>query len=284
MMRRWKQNFAAVSLMALVAFSCTRANSALVVHYQFEGDGTDSAGGDNNGVLNGGTTTSAPNLGGSGTQSLPLDGVDDYVSITNGTSIVPGGSKFTLAGFVNLGAFPSGTGTTEFIYFSNPSGGGAARLIMQIRGNGSDGASFSLGGRTQQADGFSRYLANVADVLGVGNTSLALNTTYHLAATVDTTLAPTNAVQLYLNGLPVSNSLQSGSGFSQVPFDNTVGASATVGSTGVPGNYLTGRVDDVRIYDEVLSAAQIRALAVPEPASIALLAIGLGLVALHRRK
>ena len=42
-------------------------------------------------------------------------------------------------------------------------------------------------------------------------------------------------------------------------------------------------IDDVRLYNRVLTPAEILMIAVPEPASLTLLAIPAGLVALRRR-
>jgi hypothetical protein len=263
-------------LAGIVAFANSSSSAQTpVVHYTFEGDATDQAGGDHNGVLNGGVTTSAPNLSlvDGGSQSLLLDGTNDYVSITDGVDIVPGGSTFTLATWINL----AGNGNQDVIYFSNPNGGAAARLIMQIRaasGLGNQNYNITVGGRTLDTDGFSRY---------TGDPQLAPNTTYHVAATIDTTLGGANAVQLYVDGEPVSHTITSGTGYSQNPFDVTTGFSATVGANGGPADFVAGRMDDVRIYTEVLSAPQIRALAIPEPATILLVALG-GIATLVRRR
>jgi hypothetical protein len=275
-MNRLTYLFCSLVLLGMVALVSSPSSAQTpVVHYTFEGDATDLAGGDNNGVLNGGVATSAPNLSkvDGGSQSLLLEGTDDYVSITDGVDIVPGGSTFTLATWINL----TGNANQDVIYFSNPSGGAAARLIMQIRaasGLGNQNYNITVGGRTQQADGFSRYTATP---------QLAPGTTYHVAATIDTSLGGANAVQLYVDGEPVGHTLTSGAGFTQNPFDATTGFSATVGANGAPGDFVVGRMDDVRIYTEVLDARQIRSLAVPEPATIALVALG-GIAAFVRRR
>ena len=263
-----------VVLVGIVAFVSSPSSAQTpVVHYTFEGDATDQAGGDHNGVLNGGVTTSAPNLSlvDGGSQSLLLDGTNDYVSITDGVDIVPGGSTFTLATWINL----AGNGNQDVIYFSNPNGGAAARLIMQIRAGTGVNYNITVGGRTLDTDGFSRYTASP---------QLAPNTTYHVAATIDTTLGGANAVQLYVDGEPVSHTITSGTGYSLNPFSAVTGFSATVGANGDPGAYVAGRMDDVRIYTEALGDSQVRALAVPEPATSVLVVLaGIALAACRRR-
>ena len=49
------------------------------------------------------------------------------------------------------------------------------------------------------------------------------------------------------------------------------------------GRYFLGELDDIRLYDGALSQSQVNALLIPEPATVALLAIG-ALTLLRRRK
>ena len=47
--------------------------------------------------------------------------------------------------------------------------------------------------------------------------------------------------------------------------------------------FFTGFIDDVRLYDNALTAAEVSALVIPEPSSVALTFLGLGLLARRRR-
>ncbi|MCD6393140.1 MAG: LamG domain-containing protein [Planctomycetes bacterium] len=70
------------------------------------------------------------------------------------------------------------------------------------------------------------------------------------------------------------------------PIAQTLSHKFTIGafeSSGAVSKYYTGLIDEVRVYDEALGAADIRAL-VPEPATIALLLTGGGLLIRRRRR
>jgi concanavalin A-like lectin/glucanase superfamily protein/fibronectin type III domain protein len=80
-----------------------------------------------------------------------------------------------------------------------------------------------------------------------GTAALALNTWSHLAATYDGT-----TVRLYVNGVEAGTAAGAGA----------LPASANplrIGGNSVWGEYFKGRIDEVRIYDRALSAAEITA-------------------------
>jgi hypothetical protein len=80
-----------------------------------------------------------------------------------------------------------------------------------------------------------------------GSSSLPMNTWSHLAATYDGT-----AMRLYVNGVLVSNVAQAGS------IQVSTGA-LTIGGDALYGQYFSGRIDEVRVYNRALSAAEIQA-------------------------
>jgi hypothetical protein len=45
-----------------------------------------------------------------------------------------------------------------------------------------------------------------------------------------------------------------------------------------------GLIDEVRIYNRLLSADEVRQLSIPEPTSALLLITGVGMIALHNKK
>jgi hypothetical protein len=89
-----------------------------------------------------------------------------------------------------------------------------------------------------------------------------------------------NFATLYLDGNVVAEGT--------VPFDTPAGTDFVIGR--IPGELgdvrnLVGLVDEVRVYDTVLSASEIRALAsVPEPGTGLLVAIGLLGLEVRRRR
>jgi hypothetical protein len=87
---------------------------------------------------------------------------------------------------------------------------------------------------------------------GSVNVSSTVNANYgqwvHVAGVYDGT-----AVRIYVNGVAQGSEAQTGNitGFSQPLF---------IGADGEPGEFAKGVIDEVRIYPEALSSAQVRAL------------------------
>jgi hypothetical protein len=86
--------------------------------------------------------------------------------------------------------------------------------------------------------------ATVGDMLASG-TSLTANTWTHLAGTYDGT-----TIRLYVNGVQVTSMAHTGA-------IATAGNPLTIGGNTVDGNYFTGVIDEVRVYNKALTAAQI---------------------------
>ena len=80
-----------------------------------------------------------------------------------------------------------------------------------------------------------------------GPTPLPTNAWSHLAGTYDGT-----TLRLYVDGVEVANQSQSG-------LIETSSAALTIGGDFLYGQYFTGLIDEVRIYDRALSAAEIQA-------------------------
>src|SRR5262249_58894639 len=79
-----------------------------------------------------------------------------------------------------------------------------------------------------------------------GASSLPLNTWSHLAATYSS-----GALRLYVNGSQVA----SGTGTGNI---NTSTGALRIGGNNIWGEYFTGRLDEVRIYNRALSQAEIQ--------------------------
>jgi chitodextrinase len=79
-----------------------------------------------------------------------------------------------------------------------------------------------------------------------GTSSLPLNAWTHLAGTYDGT-----TMRLYVNGVQVSSRAQTG------PIQTST-AVLTMGGDALYGQYFAGRIDEVRIYNRALSAAEIQ--------------------------
>ena len=267
------------SLLALV-FSFTAcaasfsSHAALIGYYAFEeGSGTatedDSIGTDADGILKNGATFGAPSPAPGSTFSAEFDGTNDFIDLGNPTKYQNLTGAMTLSAWVYVDSYTaSGRIVTK-------GGNGTNRgwsLNIEFNGGGAPEASFQI--------------ATSASVLATVET-LPLNpmptgTWYHLAGVfTPDSVADANSdgtLAIYVNGV-LANSKTTSAGSQHNSTANVAIGARSDGT--VP---FDGRIDDVRIYDQALSAADIAALAVPEPGAGALLFLALGTLALRRSR
>ena len=166
-----------------------------------------------------------------GSQSVDLDGTNDYVSLPAGS--VDGLDDFSIAAWVRLDSnaawrrlFDFGTGTSDYMYLA-PTTGSNVRFAITTSG----------GGGEQVINGSAPLTAN-------GSTWV------HVAVTKIGTTG-----RLYVNGV------QSGSSNTNMTLSpDDLGATTQnwIGRSQYSGDpYLNGRVDDFRIYDRGLSTAEV---------------------------
>lgn len=220
-------NLSGYSNVASATTQTAPSTTGLVAAYSFnEGSGTsvtDASGNGNMGVINGATWLTQGKFG----SGLRFDGVNDYVNVANSTTLNFEGGDFTVSAWVytsNLntammfGKF--GTTGNGWRVFSTPSG----RLSF----HGNAGEAYSNTG------------------------AVVLNQWQHLAA-----VQTGSGITLYINGVNVSK-YSGGNG----NYDNS--APFQIGTTSKPPGgsccqvFFKGRIDEVRIYDRVLSAAEIQ--------------------------
>jgi hypothetical protein len=213
----------------------------LVAYWRFdEGNGAttaDATGNGHSGTLAGPAWT-AGRYGG----ALSFDGVDDYVEIAHNPNVNPTGA-------ISLSAW-------IFIrqYTSNPS--------IVSKGNlGNFAESYAL---YIQPDGKLGFLLNRSGKSGgrtdLTGTEIQLNTWTHIAATYNGA-----TMTLYKDGKQVGSVGHSG-GIFVTPNAVMIGKSDRAG-TSIPTSYFNGQIDDVRLYNYALSAAEVAALA-PLPAAL----------------
>jgi hypothetical protein len=207
--------------------------TGLVAAYSFsEGSGTttsDRAGKGNTGTLAGATWTTAGQAG----RALSFDGVNDRVNVNDAASLdLTGG--MTLEAWV----YPTALSGWRTVVLKEMAGG----LVYALYAH--DNAPWPAA--------YVRLSGVEVGVTGVS--PLPLNAWTHLATTYDGT-----TLRLYVNGVEAGS--QAGGGAIQVSTGRL-----RVGGNAVWGEWLAGRIDEVRIYNRALSPAEIQAdMASPVP-------------------
>ncbi|PXW89991.1 cadherin domain-containing protein, partial [Nitrosomonas sp. Nm84] len=200
----------------------------LQAHYTFDGTTNDMASGtaQNGTLMNGATYVTDGTRG----QVLSLDGVNDYVTIA-GTFSNP--SEITIGGWVNLGF---GTGRKEFISLDN-------RVHIALDDTSGVKGSVQIGANSWIDLNSNQFVA------GTG--------WHHIMYSYSDS---GNVHSLYIDGaLVASATINSSIDWTSLPAptnQTNIGRHPTTG-----GNFLNGLVDDARIYNRVLSAGEVAALA-----------------------
>jgi hypothetical protein len=195
----------------------------LVAAYGFnEGSGTvvnDASGNGNNGTINGATWTTSGKYG----NALNFNGSNALVTINNAASL-----QLTTGMTLEAWVYPTVTGPWwgDVIYKGNDN--------YYLEGTSYSSGFPAMGGT----------LPNAPPLYGTA--VLALNTWAHLAATYDGA-----TMRLYVNGVQVASRAQTGA---IVTSTNPL----QIGGDSIYGQYFTGRIDEVRIYNRALSTAQIQ--------------------------
>lgn len=221
--------------------------TGLVAAFSFdEGTGTsatDASGRGNTATLRNGVAWVAGQHGG----AVSFDGVNDYISIPNSASTDISGNAITLSMWINpkassgdtvvLGKFWNTSMSSPYYQYGLELGGGN-RTDFYV--GTASGARIAFGGAT-----------------------LPLNQWSYLAVTFDGA-----QVKTYVNGNLVNTQALSATITAR-------GNSLNIGADATPGQYMVGLLDDVRIYNRVLTQAQVQvdmvtavggpAVALPEP-------------------
>ncbi len=216
----------------------TGLSSGLVGHWTFDGKNmisnvADSSGNGNNGMMSGFISTSSAVTAGKVGQGLRFDGVDDYVSIADHSSL-EGMSSLTISAWVK--AVNTGTGADQDILNK----GDVGLVPYALRVSGSTGK-------------MNFYVANssaFANPVPISNSIIPFGIWSHFVGTYDGSTA-----KLYLNG-----QLQTTAG-SLTGNVNTNSSILAIGRQG-PSNarYVSGSLDDVRVYNRALSASEVQQL------------------------
>jgi hypothetical protein len=252
---------------ALTVLMGSAAFGDLVGHWTFdEGSGTtayDSSGNGYNGTISGGAAYTTGRIS---TGALSFDGVDDFVTVAHNSALALANSEYTVA------------------YWFKRESNTVAGTVFQALGNETKG----FGNYTHSNNNM--YLVHGSGTPNsYGNSNSAFTyvepAEWHHVAQVYNKDGAT--IYLYVDGTPYAYPASGplvDSGMNML-------FGASYGGLGNVANFLTGAMDDVQIYNQMLSTSQVATvmgggvIGVPEPSAIVLLGIGaLSLLAYAWRK
>ena len=244
----------AVMIFSLILLSnLSESRADLILHYAANGSSLDSSGNGHHGTLVNGATYGSGQLG----QAFVFDGINDHLVGPVIPQINP--NSFSIAFWINAA----------------PENG--LRLVADSSHGGTRNGSINWEGFAVQLFGNNTIdftFGNGTTFPHVSSTSIvADNTFHHVAATFDGSL-----MSMYVDGV-----LENTQAFTGTPMVS--GRAFRLGQHDQLNRALDGSLDDVRLYNNVLTAGQVGALAgVPEPASASILLASLAVVCCRRRR
>jgi hypothetical protein len=177
-------------------------------------------------------TTTAPGAIG---QAINFDGTDDYIDLGSNFSFQPTGTPFSVSAWVYTN---EGTLTKGIVSRRSAAGAG-----WEVSISTSEQINLAIGDT-----GSTKYFISTT-----GIAAIPLGKWTHIAATYDGTNA--NGMHIYINGVEKVSTVGDNDSAGSITYTNN----AMIGST-LGGNYMNGSIDDVRIYNRVLSTDEIKRL------------------------
>jgi glucose/arabinose dehydrogenase len=195
-----------------------------------EGTGTiaaDRSPNANIGTISGATWTTEGRFG----KALSFDGANDWVTVADSNSL-----DLTTGLTLEAWVFPTanGGGSWRNVLIKERSGG----EVYNLYANADTNAPVVFVVRSSQPD---------APLDARGTAQIPLNTWTHLAATYDG-----GTVRMYVNGTEVGSRPGSGTVLTST-------GALRIGGNSLWGEYFSGRIDEVRVYNRALTASEIQA-------------------------
>ena len=222
-------------------------STGLVAYYPFNDNANDESGKENDGTI-AGTTLTADRFGNAG-RAFDFDGVDDFISIPDSPSLNIGSQSFSLSIWAKVVSDPA-----------LPVSG----LISNYRG--SSPPEFLTLWHVKQYNGlnqtwkFSTRDSNDQKIdLNSTDGSAVPGSWLHILGVRD---KESKVTKLFVNGILVDSGADERTGrFTGLSTGQYwIGATSLWPQSLTPANFFNGSIDDVRIYDRALSAAEVSAL------------------------
>jgi hypothetical protein len=203
----------------------------LIAAYDFDaGSGTsvtDRTGKGHTGTISGATWTTAGRFG----NALTFDGANDWVTVADANDL-----DFTTAMTLEAWVYPTESG-----------GGSWRNVLIKERPSGEVYNLYSNADANTPVAYVVRSTAPGTPLDVSGTSQLPLNAWSHLAVTYDNA-----TLRLFVNGVEVGTRAVAG------PLLTSTGV-LRIGGNSKWGEYFAGRIDEVRIYNRALTAAEIQA-------------------------
>jgi hypothetical protein len=214
-------------------------NNGLIIYYSFEGDTDDHSGLDNHGTAEGGITYSIGKIG----NAAEFDGTDDFIRVPYNSSMDP--PIFSIAVWVKINQ------EDDVGVISSTNGGVFPDCdhgyTLRVR---SDDVRFN----TDESAGCGDGEAILSDV------EVDDGYWHHIVAIYDGTM------RLYIDGQLQSDT--STNNYSRTNRNLLIGAKRTYTTQTVKKGYITGHLDEFRLYNRALSQSEICELAGCDASSV----------------
>jgi len=203
-----------------------------VASYPFSGNANDQSGNNNNGTINGATLTNDrfDNIN----SAYLFDGINDVISIPSSTTL-NAYNELSISVWIKPSSFPS-SGSNMILGKSNYSSN--TNYLIRVQPNGNIQFEY-------------KTFANT------GNHALILNQWNHIVVTSNLL----NEKQVYINNVSVTFTTNTS------PY-GIVTNPLTVGAAGYNSEYFNGSIDDILIYNAVLTEMEISALFINTPTNM----------------
>jgi hypothetical protein len=260
------KNLRVLSVIVCVMAAANFASADLVAQWDFSGNANDISGNGNHGTVYGATPTT--DRFGNLNRAYSFDGTSSYIDVPDAPSLNPT-SAITITAWFKADSFALGTYSWPHIVdkSGNPDTTGYMLYIAHVYENNPDAGFVVVGGVEASV-----YMLTYP---------LTPDTWYFAAGVYDGTTIRMYLGNSQLSPLVVTSGTGSGN---MIPSPNNLNIGRDSSFPSSPERYFDGAIDDVRIYNNALTADQVfKVYNAPEPATLLLLGLG-GLVLRKQRR